>query len=130
MIAEHAAAVLQLLGADDNLTVYDGKVPDGATPPYVVVWISTDGDASVALADDQSRPNIRLTVPTFATTGTGARIVSDRVHAALAGKRPAIAGRAVWKVRHDYGIPPQPDESTGRLVVDVVDVYTFSSVPD
>lgn len=128
MIVEHASAVLALLQADPNLTVFDGAPPDLTEPPYVVVWVSVDGEESVDLADNQGRPDLRVTTHSVGATGQAARIVSDRVRAVLHGVRPTIAGRTAWKIRREFGIPPQPDESTGRLVVDAVDVWTFSSV--
>lgn len=128
MISEHADAFLALLTADPNLTVFDGNVPDNTDPGYVVVWISVDNEESVSLADEQGKPNIRVTTHSVADTGTGARIIADRVRSAVHNKRLTIAGRNCWKVRHDYGIPPQPDQSTGRAVIDAVDVWTFASV--
>ena len=128
MITEHANALLVWLQGDANLTVFDGAPPDLTPPPYVVVWISLDDEDSVSLADEQGKANIRATVHSVGATGNAARIVSDRVRARLHSVRFSIPGRNAWKIRHDYGIPPQPDESTGRLVVDAVDVYTFASV--
>lgn len=128
MITEHATAILTLLRADTNLTVFDGAPPDLTPPPYVVAWISLDDEESVSLADEQGKTNLRATIHSVGASGEAARIVSDRVRSALHNIRLGIAGRNSWKIRHSYGIPPQPDESTGRLVVDVVDVYTFASV--
>ena len=127
MITEHATAFLDWLRGDPNLTVFDGAPPDLTKPPYVVVWISLDDEDSISLADEQGKANLRATVHSVGSSGNAARIVSDRVRARLHGHRLVIANRNVWKVRHEFGIPPQRDESIGVLVVDAVDVYVFSS---
>lgn len=128
MITEHAAAVLDLLRADLNLTVFDGAPPDKTDPPYVVVWVSVDGEDAHTLADVQDVARVRVTTHSVGGSGEAARIVSDRVRDALLGKRITVDGRAAWKIRRDYANPPQPDESTGRLVVDAVDVWTLATV--
>lgn len=127
MIAEHAAAFLALLQADEHLTVFDGAPPDLTEAPYVVVWASLDSEDSLTLADEQGRANVRWTTHSVGASGQAARIVADRVRAAVHRQRLVIAGRQVWKVRHDFGIPPQPDESTGHLLVDAIDVWTAAS---
>jgi hypothetical protein len=41
---------------------------------------------------------------------------------------PVVAGRVCFPIRWREGSPPQRDEATGPLVMDVVDVYSFTSV--
>lgn len=129
MIVEHAAAVVALLVADSNLTVFDRPVPDLTVPPYVRPYISVDNEVSVSFADEQGQANFRITTHSVGASDAASWIVADRVRGCLHAVRPVVEGRSCWKIRHEFGIPPQPDESTGRLVLDVVDVWTFSSVP-
>ncbi len=134
MIEAHAQAFLALLAADVGpppLVVYDGKVPDGATPPYVLVYFA-DHDPT-----DVSSTRITGEARRFRQWGychcvggnqTAARIVAQRVRAAVLGVVPTVAGRQCFPIRREEGQPTQRDESTG-LVMDKVDVYRLESIP-
>ncbi|MFE7869762.1 hypothetical protein ACFUYE_05355 [Micromonospora humida] len=140
----HARAVLDLLDAvDDNppLVVYDGAVPKDSTtgkskpPPYVLVYVAVltpSGEMpadSTSLDMDSDRVVLRAYCHSVGANGQAARMVADRVRAALLGVTPTIAGRDCWPIRHDEGLPADRDESTGLLVMDQVDVYRLESVP-
>lgn len=129
MNVEHAAAVKALFEAEPNLTSFNGAPPDLTEPPYAVWWLSVDDEDSVALCGEEQKPNLRITTHSVASTAEGAGIVADHVRGALHGKRPAIAGRSCWRICHEFGLPPDLDESTGRPVIDQMDVWTFASVP-
>lgn len=129
MITEHAAAVLARLAADPNLTVFDGAPPDLTVPPYVVVWVSVDTEGTNRLSVVTDRTSLRVTTHSVATTGKGARIVSNRVRAALLDVTLAVGGWRPWPIRHELGLPPQLDESTGRPWISVVDGWTFTTTP-
>lgn len=134
MIDEHAAAVLALLAAvvgPPPLNVHDGKVPpntDPAAKPYVLVYF------------DKARPDLTftgaahtfqlgITCHSVGGSARAARMVQDRVEAALLNVVPTVAGRTCHPIRHDSGTPPQRDEGTGSLVMAAVDVYILRSVP-
>jgi hypothetical protein len=134
VIAEHAAALLALLDADNAapaLTWFDGKVPTGTDPkvtPYVVAYFdSADPEADFTAAPYQFE--MTATCHCVGGSAQAARMVADRVRTALLGVIPAVSGRACWPVVRESGTPPQRDESTGSLVMDQVDVYTLRSVP-
>ena len=129
MIADHAAAVLALLQADPNLHVFDGAPPDLTTPPYVVAWVSLDSEGTDRMPAVTDRTALRVTTHSVATTGTGARIVSGRVRAALLDVTLTVTGWRTWPIRHELGIPPQLDESTGRPWISVIDGWTFTTTP-
>ena len=128
MIHEHATAFLALLAADVELTVFDGAPPDLSEPPYVVVWVSLDSESDVSISAEQGFADVRYTTHSVGSSGEAARRVADRVRAAVLGHRLTVADRRTFKIRHEYGVPPQWNESTGFQFVDVVDVWTGRSV--
>lgn len=135
MIDEHAAAVLALLDADNAspaLVVLDGKVPTGVAPPYVLVYVA-DNDPeqaeSQSLTGRSERYVVRAYCHSVGSNGQAARMVADRVRAALLDVVPTVAGRSCFPIRREDGQPPQRDESTGTLVMDRVDVYRLESLP-
>lgn len=133
-IAAHVDAVLALIrsAAGPPLTVYDGAVPRGGVPPYVLVYFA---DADPELTDSRpldgasERYVLRAYVHSVHGSATAARILGDRVRAVLLDVVPTVVGRVCWPIRREDGQPPQRDESTGVLVMDRVDVYRLESVP-
>jgi hypothetical protein len=135
-IQQHATAVLGLLQADTGppaLVTFDGFVPAATEPPYVVVYFSllspeSDWDTS-NLSFDSRREDCWIYCHSVGGNGAAARSVSSRVRAALLDAQPNVVGRSSWPIRHVENRPAERDESTGRLVIDQVDVYRLSSVP-
>lgn len=130
----HADAILDLLAdappVSPALVVHDGKVPDGAEPPYVLVYLATTTPTGTSLASDQDRAVTRAYCHCVGADAKAARAVAGRVHAALLNAKPTIAGRVCWPIRDDdSGGPPDRDETTGVLVMDAVSVYRLESVP-
>jgi len=143
-IEAHARAVLDLLDADVEdppLVVHDGKVPtDPATgkskpPPYVLVYFmvqTPSGDMpadSTSLDMDSDRVVLRAYLHSVGANAQAARMVADRCRTQLLRVTPTIAGRECWPIRQDEGLPADRDESTGKLVMDQVDVYRLESIP-
>ena len=132
MIQAHADAILALLRADPDLTVHDGHVPDGSEPPYVLVYVA-DADPeqsnSHSLTAESTRHVTWAYCHCVGANQIAARAVAQRVRAALLDVTPTIPGRACWPIRREDGQPAQRDESTGVVVVDLVDVYRLESVP-
>jgi hypothetical protein len=131
VIDEHAAAILALLDADNAappLVVYDGKVPTGGVPPYVLVYF----DSNDPETDFNARPwRFELTATCHCVGGNAqaARMVADRVRTALVGVAPTVSGRACHAITREPGAPPQRDETTGSTVMDQIDQYVLASVP-
>lgn len=134
-IRAHADAWLALLRAVADLTVYpppDGavQVPDGALPPYVSVYITTRFDLGPSLAMTSARAVSTLTAHCVGGNAIAARAVAQMVSGALLDVVPVIAGRTCWPIRQDpVDQPPRPDESTGRLVMDLVQQYRLQTDP-
>jgi hypothetical protein len=134
-IQDHADAFLALLRADAELTVHDGAVPDDGDPPYALVYFYVETPDGLVAPD-----KVPLTfnsdvlecwgyVHCVGANAVRARAVSGRVRSALLNKTLVIAGRECFPIRWRQGQPPQRDETTGPLVMDQVDVYSFTSIP-
>lgn len=138
-IQDHANWVLARLGADPELTVLDGVVPQGAVPPYVLVYFliqTPDGLAApdkVRLSGDSDV--IELWIYAHCVGGgpnaaSNSRAVAGRVRKQLLNVRPVIAGRLCFPVRWREGQPPQRNEEIpGQVVTDLVDVYGLTTTP-
>ncbi|NBE80311.1 hypothetical protein [Micromonospora rubida] len=129
----HAVAFLSLLRDVSGLRVFpdaDGNTPTAATAlPYVVAWVSVRYDLGPTIDGRSSRGVATATVHSVGANDTAARVVASRVRAALLDVGPTMTGRKPYPIRHDDGLPARPDESTGRRVVDQVDVYRLESLP-
>jgi hypothetical protein len=134
MIAEHAAAVLALLDADNTapaLLVFDGVVPAGTSPgptPYVVVYFES-GHPDLTFTGATHRFDLRIICHSVAGGNQSVRIVADRVAAALLNVTPTVSGRTCWPIRWESGSPPIRHERTGDLVMNAVDVFVLTSIP-
>jgi hypothetical protein len=135
-VGPHAQAFLTLLAAGAGtpaLVVYDGAVPSSPTPtpPYVVAYftITTPDEAAVGMEAVPDWVDCAAYVHCVGGNASASRAVAGRVRAALLGAQPTVSGRSCTRVRHTESQPPQRDESTGRLVFSLVDVYQFRSLP-
>lgn len=131
MIQAHADAILGLLRADLGLAVHDGHVPDGATPPYVLVYIA-DADpqgVSSPLTGESKRHVTRAYCHSVGGNHIASRAVAQRVRTALLDVTPTVAGRTCWPIRREEGQPAERDETTGTPLIDMVDIYRLESVP-
>lgn len=127
---DHAQAALALLDADPALTVFDGKVPDGTIPPYVLVYTevsrpSGDGGVANTLTGTSATFLVRWTCHCVGETAAAARAVAMRVRVALLDQRPVINGRNCGPIRQDEVLAPNRDETTGRLVMDAISIYSL-----
>jgi hypothetical protein len=122
------AAVIALLVANPDLTVYPDGAPDRAPAPYVTAWLTTDLEDPDRLEGSSNRRWWRITTHSVGSTAGSALRVADLVGAALLDQRPAVDGQ-VTRIRHNNGRPPITDESTGVTVSDNVDQWTFQTWP-
>ncbi|MET7395620.1 hypothetical protein ABZS66_19230 [Dactylosporangium sp. NPDC005572] len=136
----HANAFLGLLRESAGLVVLPvapgtpgsgrGIVPAGRKPPYVVAYFAAERPSGGRLDGRSTRMVVRGYFHCVGETTTAAQAVADQVAAAVLDVKPVIAGRACWPIRHEASQPPpEPNESTGGLVVDLVDVYRLESMP-
>lgn len=130
---DHARVALALLDANPNLlNVFDGSVADHPTPdpPYVVVFTRVawprDG-IGTALSGLQVTVTTTWTCHCVGLDATAARAVGMQVRSTLLNVRPVIAGRNCGPIKQVDANDPTPDRSTGRLVMDAIAVYDFTS---
>ncbi|TBL44243.1 hypothetical protein EYA84_02025 [Verrucosispora sp. SN26_14.1] len=134
-VQAHAAAFLDLLRADDRLTVLDGEVPDEVRPPYVLVYITVDDsdgqspDWGDGLDGDSGVVTARAYCHSVGGSADAARIVAGYVREDLLDREPPVEGRTQGKIRKDFSSPPVKDESTGVVVMDQIDVYRLRTNP-
>lgn len=134
MIREHAAAVVALLDAVPDLTIYDGRVPAEPSFPYAVLYADDGlrGPVSLTLASDQVTMTVQVT--SVGATADAARVVADKVSGALLDVRPSITSRVCWPIRHEGTRPAIEDRDvtipgTSLHPVYTVDVYRLASLP-
>lgn len=128
----HAQVGLAALGANTSLLhVYDGKVADPTPdPPYVLVYTRVawprDG-IGTALDTQQRTVTCTYTCHCVGLTADAARVVAMQVRATLLNLKPSITGRSCSPIKQDESLDPRRDETTGRLVMSVVSIYSFTS---
>lgn len=131
-LVEHANALLALLRADPALVVYDGHVPASPAFPYCVLYLGWDG-ARTGLCPVTDRFNGRAQVTSVGANAFAARIVAQRVAAALVDVVPTVPGRTCWPIEHEFGQPAREDRDVhldgGGHPVYAVDAYRVSSLP-
>lgn len=132
------AAVLDLLEADANIKVYDGRVPTDPTTgklpprPYVVVYGPPDGAGTWAvdsLAGTSRWVDGVVTTTMVGDSAESVRIVAKRVRAALLDVTPDITGRASFPIRHSSGLNVTRDDDVSPPVLYAVDRWLCQSVP-
>lgn len=136
MIDSHAAAILALLDTDNAnppLVVLDGINTDPVTrkslgPPYVLAYFDA-GWNDLSFRGRSHTFSLGITCHSVGGSARAARIVHDRVEAALLDVAPVVAGRSCYPIRWESGTPASRDESTGTPVFDQVDVYVLRSLP-
>lgn len=132
----HARVVLDLLDANNALTVYDGEVPKPYPgPKYVLVFTSIAypaGEAGMGNALDHNSVTCTatFTIHCIGATAAACRALSMQVRVSLLDVLPVIAGRNCTRLTQDDAPVPIKDETLGQPVVfDAVLVYSFTSVP-
>jgi hypothetical protein len=125
-----ANAGLSLLRADANLTVFDGSVPSGTVPPYVLVYTTVewpDGAPGDALDGLSGSPVVRWYCHCVGGNEIAARAVAQRARTQLLNQRPTIAGLNLGLIKQEQAAPPTRDATTGSLVMDAVCVYRLGA---
>lgn len=127
----HARVALDILEADANQPVYEGKAPDNVHPPYVLVYSEVswpaNGSEGETLENITNQCVTRWFVHCAGETDKAARALGNRVRQLLVNVQPVIAGRSCSRIQQHATYRPVRDERTGVLVMDVGAVYQFTS---
>lgn len=132
---DHADAVLELLRAVPNLTVYPEEaggnftVPNGAPPRYVSVHMTADRPLGGRLDMRSTRFRQRIYTHSVGENDIAARAVADLVSGALLDVVPFVDGRVCYPIRSEVGGDPREDESANALVVTITDTWRLESEP-
>jgi hypothetical protein len=124
-----ANAGLALLNADPlipALKVYDGVVPNGAVPPYVLVYtrVARPPDHVARPLTGTSRGFVaRWICHCVGGDAVAARAVAQRVRTQLLDVLPVVAGLQCNPIRQVDAVDPTRDETLGTPVMDAVEVY-------
>lgn len=124
-----AKAGVDQLRADLTLTVYDGRVDNGAVRPYVLVypWVGRPEDADSNALDGLSRTLIaRWYCHCVGDTREAATAMSQRARTQLLDKLltvPGFPNLGLTLVKQESAPQPTLDETTGTPVFDAVCVY-------
>lgn len=129
MLREHGLAVKALLDAEPLLRVFAEKVANLTKPPYVRLFVSVDRETGEGLCGTSDTAYFRVTTHSVGQDDEGAWMVTDLVRPRLLDIAPVVAGWSTSRMHHETGVEPRPDESTGGLVLDAIDVWTFMSTP-
>jgi hypothetical protein len=124
----HVAGYLALLDAAPQ-TVYREKIPAGATRPYFRAYFHIEYPETESLEHRSDRAVAWLYLHCVGDNDTAASATAKAGRDVLLDVVPTVTGRTCFPIRLDHSLPPQPDETTGALVMDQVDVYRLESVP-
>lgn len=136
-MSDTTTGVLELLGADSNLLVFEAKVPiNPATgkpyvPPYVVLYPpGSNGQAMVANLTGQSLDfDGEWQTTVVGLEADSVRVIQSRVVAALVDRKPAIPGRVSFPIRHAGSQPARRDDDIQPPVIYATDQWRCASVP-
>lgn len=132
---QHARVALDLLDANNMLTVFDGAVvAPYPGPPYVLVYT----DIAWSAAADAAGSSLDHTSATCVTTWTihcvggiaaACRVLAMQVRSSLLDAQGSVPGRSCFRLTEEDSQVPVKDETTGQLVMDAVVTYQMVSVP-
>jgi hypothetical protein len=128
VIRDHVAAVVALVDADPNVTVYDGQVPNEPTLPYVVIRTDTGRRERSALPATSDRLTLRIWATSVGLNRTSAQVVSERVTAALLDVRPTVSSRSCFPITSVNSQPARVDDVNTSLVY-ALDEFELVSIP-
>jgi len=130
---DHADAVMALLYATPDLTVYPAEdggpttVPANAPPNYLSVHMVADKSLGGRLAHRSTRMRMRIYCHCVGQDDLAARAVSDLASGALLDVKPVIDGRVCYPIRSEVGSDPRDNEATGATTVTITDTYRLES---
>jgi len=132
VIVEHAQAVIALIDAVANVTIYGSElepVPAKPTYPYVVVYANQGLPENASMSDRSDWVHVGFQTTCVAQSQAQARALADRVQPALLDVRPTVTGRTCGQISKTSSQRVRPDLDINPPVFYAVDTWTFLSVP-
>lgn len=130
-IRDHVAAVIGLLQAS-GLAVFDGGAPDGAAPPYAVVYADQGATSPQSLSFRSVQRSVTAQTTCVGVNPEQARWAAEKVEGALLDVTPTVAGRVCWPIRREASQPVRRDDDlpgTTEARFYAIDVWRFQSAP-
>ena len=128
MIRLHAAAVLALIDAQPNVTVYDGQVPNRPVLPYAVMYADQGGAGQSAFSGKSDFRVWRFQTTAVGSTPEQCRWLAERVELALLDVAPVVTGRTCGRIDKLDSQPVRRDDTVDPALFYAVDRWQFLSV--
>lgn len=132
---QHARVALNLLDANNALTVFDGAV-SAPYPglPYVLVYTAISWTAAAEAAGSSLDHTSATCVTTWTihcvgATAAACRALTMQVRSSLLDAQGSVPGRSCFRVTEEDSQVPTKDETTGQVVMDAVVTYQMTTVP-
>jgi hypothetical protein len=128
--AEHVAAVISRLSAQNLKGGAHDSTPAAPTYPYVVVYADGGVKSSDREADERIQHTQGWQTTVVGISAAQCRAALDRVTGSLENWRPEVTGWTCSKVEHPTTQPIRPDESLpDRVVFYATDQWSFVADP-
>ncbi|MFI6813769.1 hypothetical protein ACIBG7_15215 [Nonomuraea sp. NPDC050328] len=103
-------------GLPNTIGIFWGMAPQGATPPYAVLYPDggMESPADRSLADDVPT-DLRFQITAVGATPEQAALVADKTALILLTAVPSVPGRRVRPIRQEGTQPVQRDDTAGEL---------------
>lgn len=129
MIRAHVKAVVDLIDAVPNVTVYDAVVPNMPTLPYAVVYGDSGSATQSNFRGQSGWRQWAMRVTSVGSTPEQARWCAERVETALLDIRPTVTGRKCSTVDKTLALPVQRDDDVDPAVFYIPDEFQYLSTP-
>lgn len=128
MIRAAAAAVMGALTLP-NLTVYDTRVPNSPSFPYLVVFMGQPDEDSDRASGHTSTADHEFRTTVVGTDTDQVRLLSEWVRTALLDVRLSVAGRTTERIKPLSSTDPRVDSDIPSKPIFASSVWGFYSVP-
>jgi len=124
----HTDAIAAMLTAA-GLRVYPGGAPDNPTMPYVALYCDGGRALQTSLARDFDQSDVTFQTTAVGTTHAQAMWASEKVQAAVAGKRVTVSGFANSPTEQLMSSPVAVDYDAPTNVRYKFDQWRYRAVP-
>lgn len=118
-----------LAGLPVQIPNYVDAVPNNTLPPYVRTYLTVSYPSAEDLTNKSNRAVLRIICHCVGASSAAADVVAGAVRTVLLDVAPTVTGRACFPIRNESSANARPDETTGTLVMDAIEIYRLESVP-